>query len=896
MSLSNLDALFKPSSVAVVGASNQPGSAGFLVMRNLLHGEFPGPVMPVADKAKAISGVLTYPSVEALPQAPDLGMVCSDAAEAPDTIRALGKKGARAVILSGPGYAGQTPKEAEALRGEIRVAAKEAGVRVLGPGGLGLITANLNASLAATGILPGRIAFITQSDSLFTTVLEWASDNAIGFSHFISLGEQLDVDFADVLDYLGGDPMTRSILLYVESLTDARRFMSAARASARNKPILVMKPDEVVETTLPEDICVFALDDEQDAVYDVAFRRAGIVRVRDVDSLFDGARTLVRSQPLLGDNLAILTNGRSAGLLAADACLKGGANLACLSGNTAMELEKRIGRPRAGENPVVMPFNADGAMYTDVLKLVLKDPDVHAVLVAQVPFAEVEGEESARGVADIAVKTKRTVLTCWMGGERAREARAVFAERGVATFVTTDQAIHAFQHMVDYRRNQEMLTETPDSLPTDFFPDTTRVRELVEAALADGRTRLSDQEAKEVMTSYGVPIVETRVVVSAREAVHAAEELGYPVAVKVRSPEITQPFEVGGISLDLETPEQVWDACAHVAHRLHRHAPQAHIDGYIVQQMGRRPGAHELYVGALIDPTFGPVIRFGHGGMASRIIGDFAVALPPLNMALAQELIDRTRISRLLHQPGANREVDLDDICLTLIQVSQLITDVPQVTSLEMNPVFADEEGVLALSAKITVSRTERSGPDRLAIRPYPSELEECVKLKDGQQVTIRPIRPEDAPAHLEFVRKLDPDDLRLRFFGTVHEFEFADMPRFTQIDYDREMAFIATTERRGEPVTLGVVRTSTSPDNEKAEFAIIVASEMKGQGLGSLLFDKMIRYTASRGTKWLTGETMPENKAMAKLAEKFGFEVNINYEDDLVTMRLDMDKVRAGG
>jgi len=892
MSLSNLDALFKPSAVTVVGASSDPGNAGFLAMRNLLAGGFKGPVMPITRTAKAVSGVLTYESVEALPMPPDLALICSPAAQAPGLLRRLGDKGARAAALLGPGFGALSPHAREDLKNDVLTAAREYGMRILGPGCLGLIVpgAGLNASLAEETALPGRIAFVTQSDSLFTMVLDWAKANQIGFSHFISLGDQIDVDFASVIDWLGSDPNVRSILLYVESVQAARRFMSAARAGARNKPVLVMKPEDVFAQDTSEDNCLFSLDDESDAIYDVAFRRAGIVRVPDIDSLFDGARTLARALPLHGDSLAILTNGRSTGLLAADACLKGGAPLACVGPETAAEIEKVVRRDRAGDNPVVLPYNADARMYADALSLLVKDRSVNAVLVAHVPFAGVKGEEVARSVAEMASRTKRPVLACWSGANRSREARAILQEEGVPTFETTDQAMHAFLHMVHYRRNQEMLMETPDSLPRDFFPDTTHAREVVRKALHEERARLTDPETKELLTAYGVPMVETRVVKSAREAVLAAEELGYPVALKVRSPEVRQPFEMGGVALDLETPEQVWDAAAHVAHRLHRHMPEAHISGFTVQQMGRRPGAHELYIGMYVDPVFGPTVRFGHGGLASRVIKDFAVSLPPLNMALAQDVIDRTRISRLLKTTDTARQVDLDDVCLTLIQVTQLIIDVPQIAALEINPLFADDKGVLALSAQVWVAPYEGEGADRLAIRPYPSELEECVTLKDGQRVTLRPIRPEDAPAHLEFVRNLDKDDLRLRFFGVVQNFEFSDMPKFTQIDYDREMAFIASTEVRGTPKTLGVVRTSTKPDNSEAEFAIIVATDMKGQGLGSLLMEKIIRYTKARGTTWLTAETLPENKGMVGLAKKFGFEINVIYEDDLVKMRLRMN------
>ena len=892
MSIANLDALFRPKSIAVIGASNQPKNPGSIVMRNLLSGQFLGPVMPVSTKFEAIYGVLTYKSIEDLPLPPDLAVICQEAEAVPETLDRLGARGARGAILLSASLARAEPGRQKALSADTLAAARRRGMRLLGPGCLGLIVPGygLNASLAQTSASPGRTAFITQSDSLFTTVLDWAKANDIGFSHFISLGDQLDADFAACLDYLGSDPATRSILLYVESISDARRFMSAARASARNKPILVLKPGTVEAGNLPEGICLIKPDDESDAIYDVAFRRAGLVRVNGVDALFDGARTLVRTQAILGDKLAILTNGRSVGLLAADACLKGGAGLAAFSAETRQALAGLLGARRA-ENPVVLPFDAPGETYDQAMAILVKDRSVAAMLVLHVPFADVPVEDTARAVAAAAARTKRPVLTCWLGSDAKRSGRQIFSEAQVPTFDSPDKAIHAFLHMVTYRRNQDLLLETPDSLPPDFFPDTSRAKAIIEVALGEGRSLLSESEAKDLLGCYGVPVVGTRVCVSAMEAVIAADELGYPVALKVRSPQIPQPYDVGGVTLDLNTPEQVWDAAARMVVRVHKVMPEAEIAGYVVQQMGRRPGAHELFVGAFVDPVFGPVIRFGHGGLAMSLIRDQAVALPPLNMALALELIERTRISKLLDRasPGCDNPTDIDDLCLTLIQLSQLIIDLPQLTSIEVNPLYADDKGVLALSARIVVAPSQASGPDRLAIRPYPRELEECVALKDGRKVLLRPIRPEDAPAHLEFIRTLSAEDLRLRFFGVVRTFEFSDMPKFTQIDYDREMAFIASLDVAGEPRTVGVVRTSTRPDNESAEFAIIVASDMKGQGLGTLLFEKMIRYCRTRGTRVLEGQTLPENSAMIALAKKFGFAVSTNLEEEVVQMHLDL-------
>jgi acetyltransferase len=894
MSVSNLDALFKPTSIAVIGASNVPKSAGSVVMRNLLGGSFLGPVMPVTGKVEAISGVLSYKDVDTLPLTPDLAVICSQIESAPEYIRLLGRRGTRAVALLGAGLSKlDSRSKQQELKKSILDAAHTGHVRILGSGCMGLLVpgTGLNASLAHTDAQPGRIAFITQSDSLFTTVLDWAKSNNVGFSHCISLGDQLDVDFSSVLDYLGTETTTRSILLFVESILDARRFMSAARASARNKPILVIKSHQLIlDTSQQAEACDLPWENE-DAIYDVAFRRAGMVRVDDIDSLFDGAQTLARSKPLMGYGLAILTNGRSLGLLAADALAKGGGTMAVPSEETLNALAEKLGPAARGTNPVVLPFDANGQQYAEVCKLLIKDKGVGAVLAIHVPFADYPGVDAAQTVAEIAGKTKRAILTSWLGSETAQEARKVFAEAGVPTYETPDKAIRAYLHMANYRRNQQLLMETPDSLPSDFFPDTPRAREIVTAVLKENRALLNEAESRDLLAAYGVPVVETRPCISAMEAVQVAEEIGFPVALKIRSPQILQPFEFGGVALDLSTPEQVFDAAASMVARVHSHAPEAYIEGFTIQKMGRRPGAHELFIGVFMDPVFGPVIRFGHGGMAMRVIKDTAVALPPLNMTLSRELIARTRISRLLQGGGGHHAADIEDICLTLIQINQLIIDVPQITGMEINPLFADEKGVLALGARIWVARTSASGPDRLAIRPYPRELEECVTLKNGKRVLLRPIRPEDGPAHFKFVKSLSQEDLRLRFFGSVRDFEPMDMANFTQIDYDREMAFIATAAAEsGETETLGVVRASTKPDNSDAEFAIIIRSDMKGQGLGSQLFDKIIRYCTQRGTGYLEGETLPENKAMIGLAKRFGFTVRIDYENETVEMRLPLN------
>lgn len=898
MSVVNLESLFNPKSVAVIGASNTPNNIGHIMMKNIMSDGFLGPVMPVSSEADAIAGVLTYPTVHELPKTPDLAIICRPIQEAPEIIEALHKRGTKAVMLLGSDFERLEEKERDEMKANILAAAHYPDMRVLGPKCLGFIAPhlNLNASLAHTSSEPGRLAFITQSDSLFTTVLDWAKGQNIGFSHLVALGSRIDVTIADVLNYLSSDPYTRAILLYLETVCNARDFMSAVRAASRNKPVLVIRPGQAIESVLRGESQDIDFEGRKllDEIYDIAFKRAGMLRVNTIDELFDGARTLADIKPVRGDRLAIVSNGDSVGIVAADSLLTGGGRLATFSEETKTELNRITDASWTLSNPVSIPFNSTGEHYAKAVKVLLKDKGVDAVLVMHVPFAGVDAAEAAQGLADSLKRVRRMVLTSWLGTGAARQAREIFHEAGVPTYDTPDKAIRTYLFMVEYQRNQEMLIETPASLPSDFFPDTTTARNVITDALKEERDILTEPEAKDVLASYGIPVVETRITVSARDAVIAADELGYPVALKLRSPQISQPLDVGGVILDLETAEQVWDASANVLARVSRERPDAYIEGFTVQKMGRRPGAHELFISAKVDPVFGPVIHFGHGGMSRDMVRDRAVALPPLSMSLARELVSRTRISKLLPGTPAMAKADLDDICLTVIQVSQLLIDLPQIISIDINPLYADDLGVLALGAMIEVAPFEGDGPDRLAIRPYPRELEECTILKDGSKITIRPIRPEDEPAHRVFINNLSDEDLRLRFFGSVRrDFDQKDMAAFTQIDYDREMAFIAQSmDEKGNPKTIGVSRTITRPDNAEAEFAIVISSELKGQGLGSLLFKKSIDYTRDRGTTVLSGQTMFENKGMQGLAKKFGFSIKPDpLDDDLVVMELDFSK-----
>lgn len=893
MSVRNLTQLFHPKSIAVIGASNAPGSIGALVMRNLLQGGFKGPIMPVNPKYQAIQGVLAYPDIDSLPLTPDMAVIGVPLNEVCDTVIRLGARGTPTAIIVTATHGGEKLADGRLFLDALREAAAPTGMRILGPNSLGAIVpgGGMNASFAPLAAHPGRIAFVSQSSALCCAVLDWAWPKGIGFSHFISLGAGADADFGKVLDYLGSDPDTRAILLYIEAIRDRRGFMSAARAAARNKPVLAIKAGrdgDGARAALTHTGTMAG----SDLVYDAAFRRAGMLRVYDIEELFAAAETLsVASRPK-GERLAIVTNGGGVAIMAVDVLSDLEGILAELSEDTIGKLDAVLPAGWSRSNPIDIVGDAGGNRYMDVLSVLVQAREVDSILVMHTPTAISSSDEIADKVIQLARQHKRAnISTCWVGDHLVSPARKMFHKAGLPTFDTPHQAVQAFMHTVEYRRNQEILMETPDSLSTDFTPNTPIARMVVETALAAGRTTLSEPEAKAILASYGVPTVETHIARTPAECRQIAEEMGGTLALKIISPDITHKTERGGVRLNIDSP----DECEHYAElmqkRMQRDYPEARLEGFSVQRMERRPGAHEVIVGVANDAVFGPVIMFGQGGTAAEVIGDRAIALPPLNMALARELISRTRVSRLLAGYRGHAPADSEAICLTLIQVAQLVIDIPEIQEVDINPLFADEHGVVALDARITVAPANVSnGADRLAIRPYPREEEEKFTMRTGGDVLLRPIRPEDEPNHHILVSKLTPEDIRFRFFGLVQELPHSQMARMTQIDYDREMAFIAVTPKTdtGEE-TLGVVRAVTDPDNETTEFSIVVRSDLKGSGLAKQLMKKMIRYCRSRGTRTMVGQVLKDNHRMLSFCEGLGFRRVRTVELDVVELELDL-------
>jgi acetyltransferase len=886
MSIRNLDFLFRPRSVAVIGATERPHSVGGTVTNNLLQGGFAGPVYPVNPKRREVIGRRCYPDVAALPEAIDLAVIATPPQAVPQTIAELGARGTKAAVVITAGLGQRDRASGKTLRQLALEASRPHLLRIVGPNGIGmqLPPLGLNASFAHVMPEPGGVALISQSGAMATTVVDWAKRNRIGLSAMISLGDMSDVDFGDLLDYLAAETATRAILLYIEGVTNARKFMSAARTAARGKPIIAIKSGRSAEGARAAASHTGAMA-SSDAVYDAAFRRAGIVRVNDIDELFAAAATVARVSRPAGDRLAIVTNGGGIGVLATDALMAAGGRLAELSEQTMQRLNAAMPPTWSHGNPVDIVGDGGPDRYEKALRIVGEDPGVDATLVLNCPVALASELEIARTLISVAKDTGRPYVACWLGGTQIDAARLVLDEGGIPNFATPGAAIQGFMHVLEYKRGQETILEVPPVAET-AAPDADAARSLIEGAIAEDRALLSEYEAKALLAAYGIPVNTTLIAHTPEEAEQAAASIGADrYVIKILSPDITHKSDVGGVVLDLDSPAAVKAETATMLAKIGAKMPQARLTGVTVQAMIRRPRAWELIAGVSVDSLFGPVVLFGQGGTAVEVIGDRALALPPLNRPLARSLIDATRVSRLLHGFRDREPADLDALADVLVRLSDMMADLPEIMELDLNPILADEAGVIAIDARVRVQRATMRGEDRFAIRPYPRALEGRVTLRDGSTLTMRPIRPDDATALRAMVDRLSPRDVRFRFFSSLKRLPQTLAARLTQIDYDREMAFVALAPedlgpqvRRGD--ILGVSRLSADPDNERAEFATAIRSDFQGRGLGWALMQQLIAYARARGTGVLDGAVLRDNEQMIKLCRDLGFTLKEDDDD----------------
>ncbi|SHO54444.1 succinyl-CoA synthetase subunit alpha [Vibrio quintilis] len=892
--MNDLSHFLNPRSVAVIGASNRPLRAGHVVMKNLLQGGFNGTIMPVTPGYTSVCGVLSYQSIDALPIIPDIAVLCTHASRNVALFQQLAAKKVPAVIvLSSDMYS--EDDQGNQIQAQCMDIARNAGIRVIGPNSLGIILPwlNFNASFSPVAAIKGNIAFFSQSAALCTTVLDWANESQIGFSAFISLGNASDINFSDLLDYFSTDRHTDAILLYIDTIRDARRFISAARAASRNRRILVLKAGRTSEGRKAAQLHTGGTD-TLDIIYDSAIRRSGMLRVHNTHELFAAVETLTHPLPLRGERLAIMTNGGGPAIMAIDTLLERGGTLAELTDELKQQLDQILPASWSRANPVDLVGDAGHQRYVAALNILLDADIADAILIMHSPSAVAESDQTAQAVIDALKKHPRTrqfnILTNWSGEQTARPARQSLSQAGIPTYRTPESAVIAFMHMVNYKRNQQQLMETPTT--ADALPHTQidQANLWIEKRLNTVETIQFDTHlAGEFLRYFGFHVLPTWMVQDSSEAIHVAENLGYPVAVKLRSPDIAHKSDVQGVMLNLRNRHEVSSAAQAILDRTHLFYPSANIHGLAVQAMARRAGGEELRIKVKHDDTFGPVILLGQGGSEWQETTEAEAALPPLNMALAHYFIANALKNNKIRFQRQPDPVHLDGLAEFLVRLSQLIESCPEVHEIDIHPLLINGDQFTILDADLTLKHYSGDAQGRLAIRPYPAELEEMITIQKTQEdILIRPILPEDEPHHAAFIHKVSKEDLYKRFFTEVGEFSHETLANLTQIDYDREMAFVAVRQS-DEPEILGVSRALISPDNSNAEFAILIRTDLKGMGLGKILMRKIIGYCRAKGTQQISGMTMPTNQGMLSLSRALGFSTEIDFEDGTAEMQLSL-------
>lgn len=881
MTIRNLNHAFEPRSVAVIGASCREGSVGSVVLGNILKGGFEGEIWPVNPKYSELTGRRCYATVNALPSVPDLAVIMTPADTVPAIIGELGEKGTRAAVVLTAGLT-----EANGLKQKMLDAARPHLLRIIGPNCLGLILphAKLNAGFFHMAAAPGDIALLSQSGAIAASLIDWAAANGVGFSQIVSLGDMADVDVGDCLDRLAADGQTRAIVLYLESVPNPRKFMSAARATARVKPVIAIKPGRHAEAAKAAATHTGALSGA-DGTVDAVLRRAGILRIHDLAELFDATETLARFAPLDRARVGIVTNGGGAGVLAVDRLMDFGIELAVLSSQSLAELDRTMSANWSRANPVDIVGDASPERYRAAVETVAADPAVDVLLVMNCPTGMASSLDAAAAVAALAREGRihgKPVLSCWLGEATAREARHLLQTAGITTYDTPDAAATAVSYLTNWSRAQNALQRVPAAAAV-ISADQEAVHQIFRQVVSEHRRMLTEPEAKAVAKAYGIPVPETIVARTAKEVERASIGLlkaSGKVAVKLLSKGVSHKSDVGGVVLNIETATAARDAAQGIKRRLQKHAPTASIDGFAVQPMIERKNAIELILGISRDPLFGPVILFGAGGVAVEAMNDTAIALPPLDDVLAGDLIDGTRVGRLLAGFRDRKPADRASIIRALIGLSQMIVDFPCIVAADINPLLADPDGVVALDARIEIDpdMVEQAGPNpALIIRPYPAELARDVAVGD-RNYYIRPIRPGDAGLYPAFLSKVTGEDFRLRFFSSGKPISDKLLVRLTQLDYDRDMAFVALDSRNG--ALCAVARLSSDPEREIAEYAILVRSDLKSHGLGWAMLHRLIDYARQDGLKRIEGAVLRENARMLEMCREVGFELESNPAD----------------
>jgi acetyltransferase len=888
MGIYNLDKIFRPSTIAVIGASERTGSIGTALMHNLVEGGYEGRLFPVNPKYSQVMGLPATASIKDLDMHVDLAVVAVPIDRAPEVLSQCAAAGVQAavVISSGGKEVGEAGRRIEARISEAAAAGR---MRVVGPNCLGVVVPGLkvNASFAAGMPHTGRLAFVSQSGAVCTAILDLSFKEGIGFSHFVSVGSMLDVDFGDLIDYLGRDPAARSILLYVEQLSNIRKFISAARSVSRIKPIIALKAGSSPAGARAAASHTGALAGE-DMIYDTAFKRAGVVRVRSIEELFDCAELLAKQPRPAGPRMAVITNGGGPGVMAMDAMAQYGLEPARLSSPTIDALNEVLPAHWSHGNPVDILGDASVERYAQAVDTVLREPNLHALMVMLAPQALAEPLEVARRLTQMLQQRSFPVFAVWMGGRDVAAAVQHLNDTGIATYSTPERAVRAFAYMVRHARNLEMLKEIPPRLEHRLQFDQRQALQIVRACDAGADSPMAGEQANSLLQAYGIPVSPARLAGSAESAAALAAEIGWPVVMKIISPDITHKTDADGVQPDLSSDNQVRRAYDRIMDGARRYNPDARIQGVALQPYIERPD-YELLMGVKRDADFGPVILFGMGGIFAEVIGDRALGLPPLNRLLIRRLMEETRVFKLLAGYRNRPPADMAALEIMLLRLSQLVVDIPEIAELDMNPVIVKNGQPMAVDARIFLRPSRRPTPWHLVISPYPAHFELCTTTKSGLRILIRPIQPEDAELFADLFATLSPTSVYYRFFRHMKMLSPEMLAMLTQIDYDREMALVAMDQSADTDKMLGVARIISDPDGKKAEFSIMIGDPWHGQGVGAQLLLNLLKVAAQRGVEKVWGTVLQENIHMQRLGKKVGFDVKYDAEEGAYDLDIDL-------
>lgn len=893
--------MLNPKTVALIGATEREDSIGRTVMENLLLSD-KRKIYPVNPGRKSILDIECYPDIADIPEKIDLGIVVTPANTVPDVVERCGKAGVEGLIIISSGFKefGEEGKELEERIKEIR---KKYGIRIIGPNCLGVIIPGigLNASFLKVNPEAGKIGFISQSGALGTAILDWAVDNCIGFSMFASLGSMIDIDFGDLVDYLGANPETRSIMLYMEGVGNAKKFMSASRGFARNKPIIIVKPGRFSESAKAALSHTGSMAGD-DQVYEAAFKRAGVVRVKEVADLFNAAAVLDSKNLPRGNRLAIITNAGGPGVLATDTLMELGGKLSELSEKSLSDLNSFLPPYWSKSNPIDVLGDADIDRFTKSINICLEDTEVNGILIIYTPQGKADPEELSHKITQIGTNASKPIIIVWMGGRKVQEAKRISIQNGIPTYETPEEAVKTYFYMYRYASNLKLLYETPADIPVDQAPPKSNLKALIRNTIREGRTILDEEESKRFLGNYGIPNTKPRVARSADEAVRIAINIGYPIVLKIASPDITHKSDIRGVVVGISSEEKLREEYEQMLLRIKEKLPEARISGVAVQKMIEKVD-YEILLGAKRDKDFGSVILFGRGGVDAEIIGDFSIGIPPLNQTLARIMMEHTKVYKMLQGYRGRKPADIRQIEQIIINFSNLIVDFPEIMEIDINPIAISNGKAYALDARIVVDKNSleiNTLHPHLVITPYPTKYVTPWKLSDGTDVILRPISPEDEPLEFEMLSSLSEEALRGRFFHPINKITHERLIRFCNIDYDREMEIVAEMKSMewnrmdgipGTPVLpqvrhfekksfegkrfIGIARVVMDSDFKKGEFAVVVHDDFQGKGLGHKLIDMMIGIAQEKDLEKIYGMVLTDNYRMIRTCEDMGFSVS---------------------